>query len=229
MIICGLDFETTGLSPQTDRVIEIGLVLWDTDLHAPVALYGSLVRSEVKVPKEVTTINNITDDMLQKYGVAQDAALCTVSGWMKKSEAACAHNGTGFDKLFYEQWCLREKKPFENTFLWIDTCIDLGAPIGRLIHAAAERGFVNPFPHRAVTDVLTMLRILDYYDANEVVRQARIPNVTVQALVNYDDREKAKARGYHWNGETRQWLRAVKEDQLEKEKREAPFKVLVMK
>lgn len=232
MIICGLDFETTGLSPEKDRVIEIGMVLWDTDSHNMIRTCGELVRSDVKITAEITAINGITEASVEKYGIPQDEALTIVKDGIYGADAVCAHNGTNFDKQFYFHWLKRNNWLVSEHFandLWIDTCVDLPQPLGKLIYAAADRGFVNPFPHRAVTDVLTMLRILDGYDVVEVARRARIPNVTVQALVSYDNRELARVRGYHWKGETRQWLRTVKEDMVQEELRNAGFKVAVLK
>jgi hypothetical protein len=47
-------------------------------------------------------------------------------------------------------------------------------------------------------------------------------------MVEYDTREKAKERGYRWNGEQKIWTRPLKEFQLEDEKRDAPFTVKVL-
>jgi hypothetical protein len=43
MILCGLDFETTGLQIGKVGITEVGLVRWDTELGAPIQMTGFLV------------------------------------------------------------------------------------------------------------------------------------------------------------------------------------------
>ena len=43
MILLSLDFETTGLDPANDRVIEVGAVLWSTAQHRVLAAVDCLV------------------------------------------------------------------------------------------------------------------------------------------------------------------------------------------
>ena len=87
----------------------------------------------------------------------------------------------------------------------------------KLTHLAAEHGFLNPFPHRAVSDVLTMLKVLSHYDIAPVLESARQPSFTVKACVSYDDREKAKARGYRWDAARKIWTKIVKGHRLNDE------------
>ena len=89
---------------------------------------------------------------------------------------------------------------------WIDTCTDVPYPpsVGSrtLRYLAADHLFINPFPHRAIFDVMTMLTVLSHYNVEEIAVLAKSPVIHVQAKVGYDEREKAKARGYMWEGQT---------------------------
>ncbi|MEG7787053.1 hypothetical protein U2388_15000, partial [Listeria monocytogenes] len=60
-----------------------------------------------------------------------------------------------------------------NSVPWLDTRYDLPheeEPESRkLKHLACDLGFTNPFPHRAVTDVLTMCRVTASHDFGAIV------------------------------------------------------------
>ena len=65
MILLGLDFETTGLNFDTDRITEIGAVLWDTKEGKPIALHNHLVKHDDAPPitEEVEQLTGITQAM----------------------------------------------------------------------------------------------------------------------------------------------------------------------
>ena len=56
------DTETTGLSAKTDRIVELGAVLFENG--KPVQEYSSLVNPHVQITSEVTKINHITNEMI---------------------------------------------------------------------------------------------------------------------------------------------------------------------
>jgi len=231
MIICGKDYETTGLDPIIDRVVEVGFALWDTVARAPVFAAGFFVRPDGTITPErwaeAERVHGISMDTAIRYGFEPGDCLGKMLRYMEMADCVCAHNGNAFDKFFFDNWCVRAGvEPPEK--LWIDTRIDLGIISNRLTYIAADHGFINPFPHRALTDVLTMLKVLDAYDVEAVVARARIPNVCLQALVSFDNREKAKAIGYQWRGKFKRWLKLVKLDMVEIETKaaaDAGFKV----
>lgn len=220
MIILGLDWETTGLDPETDRIIDVGLVLWDSDVRAPVRMSGFLVQSDVVVSSKISKLTGITPAALKKFGLKPSEAFGIVERYLSQADIVCAHNGNEFDKLFWHEWVKREGRKVRDK-LWLDTYTDLPVPGGKLIHMAAEAGFVNPFPHRALTDVLSMLRLLDAHDINKVYKRAKLPNVVLQAVVTYERNALAKERGYRWNRDHKQWRKILKEGEAKKEISEA--------
>lgn len=231
MLILGLDFETMGLDPKIHKVSEVGAVLWDTDLHRGIHSMGYLVRLSPDTPfeDEALKVTGLTIDILAKYGKDSERALKQLLNMYEQADLICAHNGKECDRGFLRAWMeahgLLEVFPEEK--FWIDTQYDIDYPKKwnrQLTCLAAYHGFVNPFPHQALMDVYTMFRILDQYDINQVLDYAKQPTVTLQALVSFDDKEKAKALGYwaqYENGKFRMWMKTAKESKVQDEVAEA--------
>jgi DNA polymerase-3 subunit epsilon len=241
MLILGKDYETTGLDPTVNSITEVGLVLWETDLHAPVKVMGFLVDPgpDAVWDKCIGDMTGITPELCAKYGYPSERALKQVLSWYQMADVACAHNGAKFDRPFFNNWCKRHNYDSDPAKLWIDTNTDIELPFPekmsrKLTYMAADHAFLNPFPHRAVFDVMTMLRILDQYDLERVLFLAKQPTVDIQALVSYDDRDLAKQRGYRWqdnpfepNGK-KIWMQTIKQCFLEKEMETAGFPIKVL-
>jgi DNA polymerase III subunit epsilon len=229
MKILGIDLETTGLDFTTDRITEIGAVLWDTSTGTPLRLFNTLVRHTDAPPitPEIERLTGITQEMIDTYGVPIAACLPKLFVMMSEADAIVAHNGTGFDRPMLAAQIERLGKIAPER-PWIDTATDVPYPphitTRKLVHLAAEHGFLNPFAHRAQFDVLTMLRILQHYDIHEVLDTARQPSITLIAQVSYDDREKAKSRGYRWH-DSKTWRKTIKLNQLEAERASVDFAV----
>lgn len=232
MRLLGLDFETTGLDTSTARITEMGAVLWDVDDKRPLVTIGTFFHdgNYPTLSDEIIRLTGIKQWMLQEFGTEPGANLRWLQSFCAKHqvEYIVAHNGENFDKPLLmselarhsvEDGCLR-------TLPWIDTRTDIPFAVEpdsrRLNHLATDAGFINPFAHRAVFDVLTMLRILSNYDIKHVLEYQSIPFVTVRANVGYADRDKAKAQRYSWEkiGEKtypKFWVKRVKLNLLEAE------------
>ena len=239
MIILGIDMETTGLDIPTIGITEIGMVLWDTTLRAPVKVYGFVVDPGPGAAWSpgVEKINGLSPELCAEYGMHDERALRLVLSWYNGAEVACAHNGTVFDRPLLEAWAARHGQPFDRDKVWIDTRCDLEIPernSTRLTYMAADHSFLNPVPHRAVFDVMTMLKVLDAYDLPAVMEMARSPAVRVKALVSFEQKDLAKDRGYHAvyeGGKFQHWEMVVKQIRLEQERagaREAGFDIAVL-
>ncbi len=166
MLLLGLDLETTGLDIGSSEIIEIGAVLWDWSRKIPLKINSDLVQCEKPVPPEISALTGIEDQQLRDWGLPLNEALARLHDLSLAADYVVAHNGNGFDRLFLERvWLHHPQTKFQKK--WIDTLTDL--PLGskintrKLGYLAAEHGFLNPFSHRAVFDVLTMLKVMSHY------------------------------------------------------------------
>lgn len=58
-----IDFETTGLDPKNDQIIEIGAIYYGAS-GREIARFNALVRPTIPIPAEATVVNHITDSMV---------------------------------------------------------------------------------------------------------------------------------------------------------------------
>lgn len=224
----GVDFETTGLDVVKDSIIEVGAVLWDVQRKVPMVQYGAMIKTTGEVSDEITRITGITKDDLERFGVGFCEAMAEISKLLPHASHIVAHNGTNFDRPILENELRRHGLEIPS-MPWIDSSVDIDYPqnisIRKLSYLAAEHGFVNPFEHRAVSDVLTMMKIVSEYDADDIVKWSSSPIVILQAMVSYDDRHLASARGYRWDAAKKIWSKSVKDFKVEDEERAAPFRI----
>lgn len=218
MLICGIDFETTGTNPNEHRIIEAGAVLWDADAKKPVALLSDLVDTVDEVPSEITALTGITIEQLKSYSRRIEDVLVDLNWMLERADYGMAHFGAQFDEPFFRAECKRAAiNPPERP--WIDTSVDLPFPDSistrNLLRLGAEHGFVNPFRHRAVFDVLSMLQVASAYPLDVVIARQKSPTLPVAAIVSFEEKEKAKARGFKWHAPSKTWWRLYKQCDLD--------------
>jgi len=147
-----------------------------------------------------------------------------------------AHNGRDFDRPLIEAAFSQFGLKLPAT-PWLDTQYDVDYPRNcasrNLIYLAGFHGMVNPFQHRAVTDVLTMLTILARYDIQQVIANSLRKWLIVQANVSYDERERAKEKGFRWQSDggksyEKCWVKRVREEQLATLQGECDFNLTVL-
>jgi DNA polymerase-3 subunit epsilon len=235
--ILGLDLEGmnrdlvySGVDVKTDRVTEIGAVLWDWEKQQPVKIFSELINEVDHLPitKEIEELTGISDDLLEKWGAKGTLIhekLQELAGLFDKADAIMAHNGTGYDIPMLEAMFARYDMKMPEK-IWIDTMTDIkfprlmtGRSMALLEHA---HGFINPFPHRAVTDVLSMLKIASQYDGERIMKLASSPKVTLVAALNAPDwknkaavkefnevKNKVAKSRFKWDPSKKQWTKEV--------------------
>jgi DNA polymerase-3 subunit epsilon len=227
MILLAFDLETTGLDFVKDRPIEVGAILYSTGQQRCLESQGFLVKTTVPISAEITDITGITQSAVNKYGYDSDASFSIIQDMLNQADAVIGHNVVRFDKRMLEAWAKREAVDLP-TKLWIDTYTDLpGAKQGTLTHMAADHGILNLFPHGALTDCLTALKLLEEYDIAKVVERAKSPTVVVQAHQARHQNELAKKAKFRWYPEKKTWWRFCKEMDLEEFAKSVSFDVSV--
>lgn len=246
MRLLGIDLETTGFDTAEDRITEIGFCVWDEGpmlseswfIQPDAGMTAKFTEETVAMMKRVC---GITPEMLKEFGSPIKDALERLEILVSahKVEYLVAHNGENYDRplLLAELDRHGVIAPVLRGLPWIDTRTDLpfeNEPESRkLKHLALDAGFINPFPHRALFDVLTMLKVLGGFSLERVLEYQRVPFVTVRALVSYDQRQLAKDARYSWEklGDKtfpKCWVKKVKENKLEEEKANGKFQVAVI-
>ncbi len=227
MIILSFDLETSGLDFVKDRPLEVGAILYSTGLKRIIESQGFLVKADVAVTAEITKITGITQSMLDKFGLDSPDALGILSDMIDQSDAIVGHNVVRFDRRMLQSWATREKMPVTDK-LWVDTFTDLPDTFStKLSYMAADAGYLNLFPHGALTDCLTVLKLLEKYDIDKVIERAKSPMVVVQAHQARHENDLAKKAKFRWFPEKKLWWRWVKEMDLDSFSKDLQFNISV--
>ncbi len=226
-VLLAFDLETSGLDFVKDRPLEVGAILYSTGLKRIIESQGFLVKADVAVTAEITKITGITQSMLDKFGLDSPDALGILSDMIDQSDAIVGHNVVRFDRRMLQSWATREKMPVTDK-LWVDTFTDLPDTFAtKLSYMAADAGYLNLFPHGALTDCLTVLKLLEKYDIDKVIERAKSPMVVVQAHQARHENDLAKKAKFRWFPEKKLWWRWVKEMDLDSFSKDLQFNISV--
>jgi DNA polymerase-3 subunit epsilon len=157
-----LDTETTGLSANMDRIIEIAIVLAEVDWETGAIIqrldhYQGLQDPGRRIPAEALAIHGITDAMVEGRRIDGSRAAALLG----EADICLAHN-SGFDKGFVAQVV-----PEARGFAWGCTC--RGIPWKKLypsLRSTALQSLSGYFgcsrgtAHRALGDVETTMNLV---------------------------------------------------------------------
>lgn len=200
-----LDTETTGLDPKDSACIEVACTLYSVTCAMPIDTFSALIHNESNAAE---AINGIPPALIQEARVAKDVWHHVVR-LADSADAIVAHRAE-FDMGFVPP-DLRTMRP------WVCSKFDIEWPKGKLgdhlVHLALAHGVPVFTAHRALADVDTLVRTFQaaakMTDVSAMLARAMRPKVHVQALVSFDDREKAKSSGFAWGPTTKMWTRRM--------------------
>jgi len=227
MILLAFDVESTGLDFTKDRVIEVGAILYSTGQQKCLESQGFLVKTDVAISPEITKLTGITQAAVDKFGYDSENSLGIILDMLQVADAVIGHNAVRFDKRMLQAWCNREEHVIWDR-LWIDTYTDLpDTEVGKLTLMAANAGFLNMFPHSALADCQTVLKLIEKYDIAKIVERAQSPTIVVQAHQARHENDLAKKAKFRWYPEKKMWWKFVKEMDLESFVKSVTFDVSV--
>lgn len=244
MRILAIDTETTGLSFDEDRITELGWCLYDTETNTPLIIQNDLIRDHgMQISPAITELTGITDDMCNLYGVSIHTALFAFKHYSGYADAYLAHNAA-FDRGMLQAAAQREGIILTD-LPWICSDRDIPYPKSiftrKLTHLAAEHGFINANAHRAIFDVMTMLKIVSHYNWAEIIETSKSPLIQLEAVVKKPwqdgaedgakDVDRAKGLGFRFDFATKKWVKAVRAchaDAFREQLREANLKAMVV-
>ena len=157
------DVETTGLSANSDRIIELGAVLFENG--TPTKHFGSLVNAGIPVPQAASRVNHITTEMLKKAPTEREIYSRFVEFIYEAINGGCvmcAHNAS-FDFGFLKNTFMR--LGISANIKYVDTLAEARKYIKGLENykqdtVAASMGLTNLNAHRAEADAEICGRIL---------------------------------------------------------------------
>jgi DNA polymerase III subunit epsilon len=208
-----VDTETTGMNAKMDRVIELGIVVFEyvaeTGAIGPVV--GSLSALEdpgIPIPPEVAAIHHITDDMVKGKRI-DDAVLAQL---LEGVSLVIAHNAK-FDRPFLEaRFPLFMKMPWACSIRDVEWR-DSGYASSALEFLAYRTGFFYD-GHRAEIDCRALLAVLARPLGNKtettalkmLLDHAREKTSKIFALNSpFASKDLLKARGYRWEPDGKVW------------------------
>ena len=172
-----VDTETTGLDPQTDRLIEIAAIR--VRAGKEVARFETLVKPGRKLSKAIVDLTGITDGELTNAPEPQDALRQFMD--FLKDDIIVAHNANFDVNFLYDSMQRCGMKPLENNF--VDTmrlakCIRPDLNNYKLATLAKAYRIAQPKAHRALADCETTMAVLQKMDGD--ARQQKIDFTQIQ-------------------------------------------------
>lgn len=180
------DVETTGLWPAAARMVEMAAVrfrLGSDDVEP----FAELIDPGSPIPREVTRIHGITDDMVRGHARASEV-LARWLGFVGRDSVLVAHNA-GFDAGFIAVELSRSRLG-EMPNLVLDTLalswkLLPGLPNHKLESVAHALGVPGPQEHRALGDAMMVHDVLrglvdrhhDLRDGQRLCRAAQAKHI----------------------------------------------------
>lgn len=211
-----LDTETTGMDIQKDKVIELGMILFEFDpqtgaIYKVLKTFNEYEDPGFPIPAEASAVHHITDEMVSGC-VVDDRE---VGDFLQGVSVVIAHNA-GFDRAFVElRW------PIFKDFFWGCSLKDIdwraeGFGSAKLEYLVYTQGMFYD-AHRADADCTALLELLSCTLPNsqqpallQLLETLNQPQIKVYALNSpFETKEALKQRNYRWSSELRTWHRTL--------------------
>ena len=216
-----VDTETTGIDPNADEIIEVGVVIFEfnpTTGYATRVLdsFDALEQPSRPIPPETTLIHGITDDMVAGKRIDDDQ----VARLLKGVTLVIAHNAAFDRKLLERRFPVFETLPWACSFKEVAWALE-GIGSSKLDYILNSMGYFHE-AHRAEADCLALLEILQTPLAStkapalkQLVTSSKMASYRVWARNSpFDNKDRLKARGYRWEAQKKCWYLESSEETL---------------
>lgn len=227
-----LDFEATDKEVTTARITQVAFSIWDIEKQKEDFHYSSLIlpEGEYEIHETAAQITGISKEQLEQFGRPLVEALDVLGGHLVGVDFLAAHNLHNYDLPLLMNEMLRIGREMFQLPQLVDTRFDIPWPdhieTRKLTYLAAEFGIVNPSAHSARHDVDLMAKLFFLFPLDRILERAASPQVWVRANVSYDNREKAKAHRFLWDGNNKWWVKLLKQCDYEKMTFDFPTMIL---
>ncbi|WP_413326047.1 3'-5' exonuclease [Synechococcus sp. MIT S9503] len=216
-----IDTETTGLDPQLDHCLEVGVILFDVPSRQVLAQHSFLLPVEANAAEAINRIPAAATNLPQPWR----PALSYLQSLLDAADVLVAHNAA-FDR----QWFGRGHLPATDK-PWLCSMEEMRWPAERLLRSrpsVRDLALAYEIPvwaaHRALTDCIYLAEVFRRCDELEqLVKRGLEPRQLMRAQVSYDDRHLARDAGFRWNEPVKgAWARRLSE----REARDLDFPVV---
>lgn len=167
--LCWLDMEMTGLNPDTDKIIEVAMIITDQDLNV-------LAQSEVYAIHQSDDILNNMDEwntathartgLIQRVrestyteAEVEQKLLDFMAGWIPEKTTPMCGNTIHQDRRFMVRYMPKLEAYFHYRNLDVSTLKELA----RRWNPPVYKGIVKKGSHQALDDILESIEEMRYY------------------------------------------------------------------
>jgi DNA polymerase-3 subunit epsilon len=217
-----LDVETTGLSHELDKLIELGLVKIKYSPSQKTITSIDLVQSEYQDPKsdipefitELTGISNSDTD-------GKTIDISEVESWLESEDTYIIAHNAKFDRPFFHMLMGKDNYRWGCSASQIEWSKykDFRIESAKLEYILLKLGYFYE-GHRASIDCLAMVQM--FCSLPQALEDLLITIDQNSCLIEavkapFDMKDQLKNSGYRWNGDKKVWWIEVNENQLQSE------------
>ena len=163
MTLVFYDFETTGLNPFHDKIIEYAFLSGHESIT-------SLVKRTKELKPEIVKITGIENEMLKENGISELQAKKNIMTWIKSLQQKnggllylVAHNNIGFDMIFFKK-LFPEELQFINTHIRFLDSLYLAKVVMPRMRSFSMKTLTKIFGiesgnHRALGDTIALKKV----------------------------------------------------------------------
>ncbi len=221
-----VDIETTGLDKQNDKIIEIGVRLFQFHRTTAEILNLGVSYSEFEDPQiplsdEIKSLTGISNEMLKGRKIDWDV----VNTLLSECSIVIAHNSS-FDRHFIDKHSEVSKNKIWGCSLTQVDWKSCGFNSNKLDVLSIYHGFFTD-SHRALNDVDALVYLLSLKKHGssipylfELIKNAQKNSVLVKALgAPFDKKDLLKLRKYQWDNLNKVWIKEIYQDDVDLERK----------